>query len=123
MATDEVTPCFGKHILHYPVRVGKKCLAMIGLIKVTGSPSSNWTCGFPASGFPMFFTTRHVPSSSPLLSALCTIRIYHSGVDCQTSHIQFPYPCSYGVDFIHYHFKTFFQNIQLTYLDLQTTHA
>lgn len=37
-------------------------------------PSSNRACGFPAHGFPMFFTARHTLSSNPLSSALCTGR-------------------------------------------------
>ena len=46
-------------------------------------PSSNRACSFPAHGFPMFFTSRHAPSSSLLSSALCTSRSCRTGLYCQ----------------------------------------
>jgi len=57
-----------------------RCLNSRALAVLASPPSSNRACGFPAHGFPMFFTARHAHSSSLLLSALC--RAHTSCIKC-----------------------------------------
>jgi hypothetical protein len=62
--------------LSVPAAFAWRCLTSRVVDPDASPPSSNRACGFPAHGFPMFFTAGHALSSNLLTLAPCTIHTY-----------------------------------------------
>ena len=50
----------------------------------------NPACGFPAHGFPMFFTARHAPSSNLLSRGPCRVHTFRTDPGGETGYIPTP---------------------------------
>ena len=77
-----------------------RCLNSHSIVDLTNPSSSNRTCGATAYGFPMFFTPRHAPFSSQLLSEPCIAHISYKTVDSGNDQGRFRdlWPCAASSD-------------------------